>query len=103
MKIGAGWIPIIVGALEKMAAIDPSLEIRRIKQKFGGLRIYYRSERYEQLTPAVEEAELPCGKSCEECGEPGSIFNQDGCIRTPCEQHRASKGCCLTPLSPASD
>jgi hypothetical protein len=87
-EIGPGWIPIVAATLEKMTAIDPRLEIRQIKQKCGELRIYYRSHRYEELELAVNEAEVLCGKTCEECGRPGSLFNRDGWVRTLCEEHR---------------
>jgi hypothetical protein len=90
-EIRPGWLRIIAIALEKMSAIDPDLEIRQIKQKFGGLRIYYNSERRQQLQPAVEEAEVLCGKTCEECGKPGTLFSQDGFVRTLCQEHRGER------------
>lgn len=89
-----GWLPIIAATLEKMYAIDPEFGLSRIDQKFGGLRIGYRSQHRERLRPAVEDAEFLCGKMCEECGGPGSLVNQDGFFRTLCEQH-------LTVRSPA--
>ena len=84
-----GWLPIIAAALEKMNALDPDFEIRQIKQKFGRLRIYYRSHHRERLKEAVQEARVLCGKTCEECGRPGSPFNQSGFIRTLCGRHLA--------------
>lgn len=84
-----GWLAIVAAALEKMNTIDPDLEIRQIKQKFGGLRIYYNSKNWEQLRPAVQEAELLCEKTCEECGRTGKLFDQNGCIRTLCKEHQA--------------
>ena len=88
--IGTGWRPIVATALGKMTAIDPQLEIRQIKQKLGGLKIYYRSQHYEQLQPAVIEAQGLCGSACEKCGGPASLFNENGWIRTLCDRHRPS-------------
>jgi hypothetical protein len=87
-QIAPGWKPIVAAALEIMTAIDPEVEIRQIKQKFGGLRIYYGSHRYDELELVVNQAKILCERTCEECGEAGSLFNQNGCIRTLCEEHQ---------------
>jgi hypothetical protein len=85
--IRSGWVPIILVTLEKMWAIDPDLKIRQIKQKLGGLRLYYDSQHHDELAPLVSEAEFLCGETCEECGRGGSIFKSDGWIRTLCKEH----------------
>lgn len=90
LEIGAGWLPTVTATLEKekMTAVDPKLEIRQIKQKFGGLRLYYKSKHREQLIPIVREAELRCENTCENCGRPGNAANLNGWIRTSCKEHR---------------
>ncbi len=87
-EMAPGWKPIVAAALEVMTAIDPNVEIRQIKQKFGELRIYYRSQRYDELELVVKQVEILCERTCEECGSAGSIFNQNGSVRTLCEKHR---------------
>jgi hypothetical protein len=47
--IGSGWLPIVAALLEKMTIIDPNVEILQIKQKLGGLRIYYHSTQHDEL------------------------------------------------------
>jgi hypothetical protein len=86
--MGSGWTPIVATALAKMSAIDPDFEIRQIKQKFGGLRLYYRSDHWDDLQPAVIEAELLCAQTCEQCGRAASLFSQNGWIRTLCADHQ---------------
>jgi hypothetical protein len=86
--ISPGWIPIVAAALARMSAIDPEVEIRQIKQKLGGLRLYFRSQRYDELEPMVREAESLCSSACEECGRAARILNCDGDIRTLCREHR---------------
>ena len=88
--IGPGWISIVSSTLEKMRALDPDFEVRQVKQKFGGLRIYYRSHNYEQLQAAVIDAERLCANTCEECGKAGTISDQNGRIRTLCKDHRGN-------------
>jgi hypothetical protein len=86
--IGPGWLPIIADALGKMLAIDPELEVRQIKQKLGGLRIYYRSGYWEELQAIVGQAERLCATTCEICGRRGSPCSPNGWIRTLCDAHR---------------
>jgi hypothetical protein len=86
--IGPGWLPIIADALGKMLAIDPELEVRQIKQKLGGLRIYYRSGYWEELQAVVGEAERLCATTCEICGRRGGLCRSNGWIRTLCDAHR---------------
>jgi hypothetical protein len=89
--IGRGWLPIIVLALEKMSSIDPNYEVRQIKQKLGGLRLYYRAERYDRLREVVREAEILCEQTCEECGKPGCIDGTRGWLRILCEEHAQAR------------
>lgn len=87
--IRGGWAPIVAAAIEQILAIEPEVQIRQIKQKIGGLRIYYRSEHYEELRAIVQEAELLCEKTCEECGKRGEpVHTRRGWIRALCEEHR---------------
>jgi hypothetical protein len=78
-------------ALEKMSSIDPNYEVRQIKQKLGGLRLYYRAERYDRLREVVREAEILCEQTCEECGKPGCIDGTRGWRRVLCEEHTQAR------------
>ena len=69
-----GWYKIVVDTHNKLKYIDPNYEIHQIKEKFGGLRYYYKSsfpygsmqdEIMEAIVNAAEEAAL---RTCEICG-----------------------------------
>jgi hypothetical protein len=86
--VGPGWLPIVADALGKMLAIDPELEVRQIKQKLGGLRIYYSSGYRKEVQSVVGQAERLCATTCEICGRRGGLCRSNGWIRTLCDAHR---------------
>jgi len=68
---------------------EPIMPVRaiQIKEKFGGLRFYYRGGD-DYISGLVAMAEVVSDWTCEECGNPGSQ-NKTGWIRTLCESCRA--------------
>ena len=95
--VGAGWWPILEALCANIQShIDwrnresetvPQVVVEQIKEKFGGLRFYYRGGD-EQIHGMVRMAEAWADRSCEECGAPGERRN-GGWIRTLCDQHEA--------------
>jgi hypothetical protein len=89
--VGAGWAPIVDQAIKSLREIDPHIHIFDIKEKFGGLRIYFdtkASGRREAMRKIVADAEDVCDKTCEYCGKPGKKHTQGGFwIKTVCEDH----------------
>lgn len=81
----AGWFPII----RRLAAVKPpGVVITQVKEKFGGLRVYYDGgSNGDAWDLAVREAEATSFKTCEVCGSPGEPSG-GGWIRTRCEAHR---------------
>jgi hypothetical protein len=63
--------------------------VAQIKEKFGGLRFYYDGGD-EYVRGLVTMAELWAGRTCEVCGERGSIGG-DGWVTTLCPTHRAER------------
>lgn len=64
--------------------VEP-IQIEQIKEKFGGLRFYYQGgDKF--VEGLVTMAELWCGRTCEDCGAPGTR-RSGGWVRTLCEQH----------------
>lgn len=64
----------------------PQVVAEQVKEKFGGLRFYYRGgDRY--IEGLVTMAESMSYATCEECGNPGKP-NKIGWIRTLCTTHR---------------
>jgi len=86
--VGPGWRPLVRDLDAKLRAIDPDYTIDQVKEKFGGLRFYFSSERYGELEPLVNEAERQSFKLCEDCGEPGSIEDSGAWLKTLCSDCR---------------
>ena len=66
--------------------------LKQIKEKFGGLRIYYSvggavvDEAIEAISAALELAEARAMHTCEICGEPG-MLRRGGYMQTLCGEH----------------
>lgn len=58
----------------------------QVKEKFGDLRFYYTGGD-DLIDGVVRMAESMSGRTCEECGAPGT-HSSGGWIRTLCEQHQ---------------
>lgn len=86
--VGQGWMKIVEPALRAMKKIDPNIRIDQIKEKFGGLRIYFAASDpilYDMLELVVNGAESKAWHTCEECGELAERVNDEGWIRTICD------------------
>lgn len=67
--------------------VIPQVVAEQVKEKFGGLRFYYRGgDTFIEGIAAM--AESMSYVTCEECGNPGKP-NTSGWIRTLCTTHRA--------------
>ena len=66
--------------------------LRQIKEKFGGLRIYYNvggavvDEAIEAISAAEELAEARAMHTCELCGAPG-MLRRGSYMQTLCDEH----------------
>lgn len=86
-EVGSGWFPIIYEACKKLAIIQKdtgvTIQIRQVKEKFGGLRLYLSGP--EEAFDIEDEAEEKSMTTCEACGDPGKQHNH-GWITTLCEE-----------------
>lgn len=86
--VGKGWRLIVdkaVAELQSSGAI-----ILQVKEKFGGLRIYYGSitnNNQAKLETIVRAAEAEAAKTCEGCGKPGTGKVINGWVKTVCPEH----------------
>lgn len=85
--VGPGWQPIVKQAIDDIAGLGG--QITQIKEKFGGLRIYYYSEdNHDMIGEVIQNAENECAKLCEYCGKPGKLKEINGLwLKTVCEEH----------------
>lgn len=107
--VGPGWFPIIESLCgniqhhidwvnetrERLLKENPynhpipdeiaQVVVVQIKEKFGGLRFYYNGGDAE-ISGMVRMAESWAGRSCEQCGSPGTSGGR-GWIQTLCPTH----------------
>lgn len=96
-EVEDGWRDLVERALGRIvAAVEGcpinSLAIVQIKQKFGGLRIYWDAgslpdDVAAQVEEAVELAEARSYVTCEMCGREGRLHDDGGWLTTRCEAH----------------
>ena len=85
-SVGDGWKPLVKEFIDFADSREYEVFINQVKEKFGGLRIYYY--------PCVEELEKLedelCAKAiltCEDCGEDGETRFDIGWYKTMCDKH----------------
>ena len=61
----------------------------QIKEKFGGLRFYYKGGD-DEISGMVRMAESWAQNTCEKCGKPGTL-RHGGWIQTLCDEHEAER------------
>jgi hypothetical protein len=88
MSVGIGWHSLIDMVYDKRSTMQYPPTIIQVKEKFGGLRIYYAyptddGTGFEDLVIKIEKQSYTV---CEECGKPGSL-RKSGWYRTLCDDH----------------
>lgn len=116
-----GWYEIVDQLccdIEALVAPEPErIEVRQIKEKFGGLRFYFAWDRDADLfldlhgdggiRTLVTEAHGPqvmtgiralvtaaserSEQTCQRCGAPGTLTTRGGWVSTLCERHAAER------------
>lgn len=75
ISVGDGWDHLVKPLLEELEQLGGA--VLQVKEKFGGLRFYYRlSNDHPQALAfgeSVEKAEAQSFDTCEECGQPGEL------------------------------
>jgi predicted transposase YbfD/YdcC len=92
-----GWYHIVKDALKSFRHRKINININQIKEKFGGLRIYFdiseeefavdRALMHNEAEQIVREAEMKSMKTCKICGKAGKTININGWYRTLCFMH----------------
>jgi hypothetical protein len=104
-----GWFPILERFFDTVAAAlaeAPGVEfdLWQVKEKFGGLRIYFvvtmpkprltldsqavrDDEARRRISAAYERAEHEAKVTCDVCGRPGVLRSRSGWFATRCEEH----------------
>ena len=93
-ECGKGWWPMIekvASAIDSINAAHPDspVEVSQIKQKFGGLRIYYHNAP-EDIRQLIDLAIESSWHTCERCGATeGVTTNLEGYRLTLCPECRS--------------
>jgi hypothetical protein len=95
----AGWDDIIDRLDQDLAAIEPDYDLHQCKEKFGTLRYYIGSlgDR-EDVQARIQQAEDESARTCEVCGQPGTLGGTRSWQRTLCVADQAE---CLSRVSPS--
>ncbi|MFS3128098.1 hypothetical protein ACLM5J_06810 [Nocardioides sp. Bht2] len=89
----AGWADLIQDAIELLDREFPSgWRLEQIKQKFGGLRIYYEpgatnQEHREGVREAISAIEARSYQQCDICGAPARVITDGYDRRVRCGDH----------------
>lgn len=84
IQVDEGWYKIVVDCDAELTALDPDYQLEQIKEKFGGLRYYFRpSEKCDKLTflemkEVVYKYEALARQTCEATGKPGVMMRSIG-------------------------
>ena len=98
-----GWAGLLESALKEMLEAGWKGHLEQVKEKFGGLRIYYNMGEPEDSPLAdvddltdderelwnmkiVSKAEKESFKTCQDCGQPGQLLNNSGWLMTLCSK-----------------
>jgi hypothetical protein len=87
---GNGWFSIIYKACKKISKLDKDKKFKfeQIKEKFGGLNMYY-SGGNEEIFKITDAAEKESYKTCEHCGTKRGVTTEGkGWILTLCKKCR---------------
>jgi hypothetical protein len=87
---GIGWYDLIDEVCQKLS--EHPIEFTQVKEKWGGLRMYYQSidgadVNWEAVELIISQAEMRSVETCDQCGDPGTIGGK-GWISCRCEKHR---------------
>lgn len=93
-----GWHALLAGFFDEVADTlrnHPEREfgLLQVKEKFGGLRIYYRLLPFsaddigQRISAACRVAENTSMVTCDVCGQPGVMRKREGWYATRCAVH----------------
>jgi hypothetical protein len=89
VSIGPGWYGIVNSLDRDLRLRCPDYRVLQVKEKFGGLR-FYATGLTEAGNKEVQYAEATAAKTCEECGQYGTLRDSGGWYRTLCDKDAES-------------
>ena len=92
--VGKGWSEILNDLCDKLIAIDDSIEVLQVKEKYGLLRYYIggvESGKFDKIHRLIDKAENESSKTCEECGSKDNVETKGGWLLTLCDKCRKNR------------
>lgn len=86
-SVNKGWAPLIRRLYEEK---PPDVEVYQVKEKYGGLR-FYTGPAPEEYYDLISEVENESYRTCEVCGQPGSLDDSQYWMLTLCETHKSER------------
>lgn len=91
LSVDSGWGDLLLATADWLSEVEPELPaFDQVKEKYGGLRLYYGHGGGLGET-IVDCAEYLSEFICEVCGAPGENRVVGGWHRTTCETHRSQR------------
>jgi len=90
LPVGEGWRPLVMKLCKDIIAIDDTVEVAQVKEKFGGLRFYIYGGG-DKVYDLIHKAENKSFKICEECGTKNNVSTKGGWLLTLCDKCRAKR------------
>jgi len=87
--VGKGWKALLTDLCGGIIAIDSTIEVIQVKEKYGGLRFYIggvETEKFDEIHNLIDTAETKSYTVCEECGRKGGRRSINGWILTLCDE-----------------
>ena len=94
ITIGDGWADIVNDAIDAMIEVDPNVAFSQIKEKFGHLRMMYKSAiEDDRLMSIADNAGAIAGVTCDVCGtrEGVTVVCRDYWVRIRCVPHQDTR------------
>lgn len=97
IETGPGWYDLIDETCAKIIKIDKDKEVQftQIKEKFGGLRIYFNiypsnknieyNKLFRNVLDIINKSEIRSFSICENCGKPGKRVSINNWLLTLCK------------------
>lgn len=82
---GPGWWKLQEDLIETLFSLGWNGVVHQTKEKFGGLR-FYIGHGSTEMHECITAAEALSYKTCEKCGEPGTL-RTGGWLKTLCDEH----------------
>ncbi len=97
-ECGDGWEPLIRALSQEVEAIIVAMpekerkkfRVQQVKEKFGTLR-FYMGIAHDGIRAAIDKAEAASAVTCESCGKPGCMRNNEGWFSVMCDEHQAER------------